>query len=221
MTIKTIIVAAGRGKRMEAGVPKQFLDLGGRPILMHTVEAFAAFSEVITVLPQAHIDRWKELCAEHDFNVPHKIVAGGDERFYSVKNALELVPDDAVVLIHDGVRPFASQRLISDAAEAARLHGSAVPILREVDSLRRKTDGGEFEIIDRHRIYAVQTPQAFSSTLLKQAYSAPYSPEFTDDASVFEKAGNGLFFIEGEKLNFKITTPQDLVLARAVLTMDR
>lgn len=215
-----IFVAGGSGTRMGADVPKQFLELDGVPILQRTIARFIeAIPElrVITVLPSVHFDTWKYLCVTHDFNVPQTLVAGGITRFHSVRNALEKVPDDAYVLVHDGVRPLVSRNLVRTMAEALYECPAAIPVVPVVDTLRYKD--GVFPDPDRSRIVAVQTPQAFHSTVLKNAYRQAYDLSFTDDASVVAANKTPLTQIAGERFNIKITTPEDLVLAEAIRSL--
>ena len=214
-----IIVAGGSGKRMGGEVPKQFLLVAGKPILMHTVEAFARANgdfKFILVLPEAHFTTWHELVAEYNFNIPVILVAGGAERFFSVKNALAHVPNDALVAVHDGVRPFASKETILEAFAVAVEKGSAVPVIDEVDSLRR-VRAGESQAVNRSEYKRVQTPQVFQSTILKNAYNQEYSSLFTDDASVVESIGHAITLTTGNVENIKITTPHELLLAEALI----
>lgn len=214
-----IIVAGGSGKRMGGEMPKQFLLVAGKPILMHTVEAFAHADEgfkFILVLPEAHFTTWHELVAEYNFSIPVTLVAGGAERFFSVKNALAHVPNGALVAVHDGVRPFASKETILEAFAVAAEKGSAVPVIDEVDSLRRVQEG-ESQAVNRSEYKRVQTPQVFQSTILKKAYNQEFSFLFTDDASVVEGIGHAITLTTGNVENIKITTPHELLLAEALI----
>ena len=214
-----IIVAGGSGKRMGGEMPKQFLLVAGKPILMHTVEAFARASEefkFILVLPEAHFSTWNELVEQYNFTIPVTLVAGGAERFFSVKNALAHVPDNALVAVHDGVRPFASIQTINDAFDVATEMGAAVPVIDEVDSLRR-VQSGTSQAVNRSEYKRVQTPQVFSSTILKNAYNQEFSSLFTDDASVVESIGHTITLTTGNVENIKITTPHELLLAEALI----
>lgn len=214
-----IIVAGGSGKRMGGEMPKQFLLVAGKPILMHTVEAFARADEgfkFILVLPEAHFSTWNSLVAEYNFNIPVTLVAGGAERFFSVKNALAYVPTDALVAVHDGVRPFVSKDTINEAFEVAEKNGSAVPVIDEVDSLRRVLDGAS-QAVNRAEYKRVQTPQVFQSTILKKAYNQEFSFLFTDDASVVEGIGHAITLTTGNVENIKLTTPHELLLAEALI----
>jgi len=215
-----IFVAGGSGTRMGGDVPKQFLPLDGKPILQWTIERFLEADPemtVITVLPRVHFQTWKNLCAVHSFDCPQILVAGGLTRFHSVQNALRKVPDGAIVSIHDGVRPLISpdlvRRMLAQMQEGTR---ALLPVVKIVDTLR-STDPG-VPVPDRSKTVRVQTPQMFLSEDIRAAYRQAYDLSFTDDASVAESKGIPLSFIEGERFNLKITTPEDLVLAEAVLT---
>lgn len=206
-----IIVAAGKGVRMGGPVPKQFMLLNGRPILMHTIDAFKKFANIVLVLGSENFDYWRELCAKYDFSVPCTIVAGGAERFHSVKNALDVVPDDAIVGVHDGVRPYVSPEVIEEAYSMAEKMGAAVPVTDCTDSVRIISEGGDANSpFDRSRIKLVQTPQVFRATILKSAYNAEYSSLFTDDASVVEMAGHKIYLTKGDVKNKKITFVNDI-----------
>ena len=214
-----IIVAGGSGKRMGGEMPKQFLLVAGKPILMHTVEAFARADEgfkFILVLPEAHFSTWHSLVNEYNFTIPVTLVAGGAERFFSVKNALAHVPNGALVAVHDGVRPFASKETILEAFAVAAEKGSAVPVIDEVDSLRR-VQAGESQAVNRSEYKRVQTPQVFQSTILQEAYNQEFSAFFTDDASVVESIGETITLTTGNVENIKITTPHELLLAEALI----
>ena len=214
-----IIVAGGSGKRMGGEMPKQFLLVAGKPILMHTVEAFARADEgfkFILVLPEAHFSTWHSLVNEYNFTIPVTLVAGGAERFFSVKNALVHVPNGALVAVHDGVRPFASKETILEAFAVAAEKGSAVPVIDEVDSLRR-VQAGESQAVNRSEYKRVQTPQVFQSTILQKAYNQEFSSLFTDDASVVESIGETITLTTGNVENIKITTPHELLLAEALI----
>jgi 2-C-methyl-D-erythritol 4-phosphate cytidylyltransferase len=217
-----IFVAGGSGTRMGGEVPKQFLLLDGRPILQRTIERFLEAEpelKVITVLPRAHFQTWKDLCAVHSFHCPQTLVAGGLTRFHSVQNALRKVPDGAVVSIHDGVRPLISAALVRrmlDRMASDEDCPALLPVVPVVDTLR-STDPGVPDP-DRSKTVAVQTPQIFRSEAIKAAYRQAYDLSFTDDASVAARNGIPLAFEQGERFNLKITTPEDLVLAEAILT---
>ena len=226
-------MAAGSGSRMGSATPKQFLDLGGKPVLRRTIESFIAAEpdiRVVTVLPKDHISFWKEYCLSADFNYPQLLVQGGFTRFHSVRNALEKVPDGAVVAIHDGVRPLVSAGLIRKMFEmmSARKCRALIPVLPSIDTLRlldKRMDGSGAEVLtaaaqdlDRSRVYRVQTPQMFVSEDIKAAYSQAFDTSFTDDASVAAKKGIPLSFCEGERYNFKLTSPEDLEMARLIIS---
>ena len=220
-----IVTAGGMGTRMGGSVPKQFIQLEGKPILRLTIERFLEAVpdvQVITVLPEAHISTWRQYCIKEDFTCPQRLVKGGFTRFHSVKNALAFVPDGALVAVQDGVRPLLSIGKIRELFTLAQNVPALIPVMPVTDTLKvldRKKDGtlaASGESIDRSRIFGAQTPQIFYSELLKQAYGQGFDILFTDDASVAERYEIPLTFVEGERLNIKITTPEDLVLARAI-----
>jgi len=214
-----IIVAAGSGLRMQTGVLKQFLELCGKPILMHSIEAFMNACKdisVVLVLPTMHINFWQDLCHRHKFAHPHQIAEGGNTRFQSVKNGLSLVSGDGLVAIHDGVRPLASRQTILNCFDDAAQYGCAVPALPINDTVREVSKTAN-RMLDREALRLLQTPQVFDISLLKKAYEQEYSPLFTDDASVFEQAGHIIRLVEGNAENIKITTQNDLVIAEALL----
>jgi 2-C-methyl-D-erythritol 4-phosphate cytidylyltransferase len=213
-----LIVAGGKGTRMGTDVPKQFLLLKGIPVLMHTIRKFseAGCDELILVLPEAQVNEWKALCRQYDFTIPHHIVTGGQERFYSVKNGLALVDKLSVVAIHDGVRPCVTTGLIKKCFHEAIHNGSAVAAVKPKESLRMKKDNRTVAV-DRDMFYSVQTPQVFVGDYIKKAYEQPFTTQFTDDATVYEAAGNLSHVVEGDYRNIKITTPEDLILAEMFL----
>ncbi len=216
-----IFVAGGSGTRMGGDTPKQFLLLDGRPILQCTIERFLEAEpdmKVITVLPKAHFQTWKDLCAVHSFHCPQTLVAGGLTRFHSVQNALRKVPEGAIVSIHDGVRPLVSADLVRRMLERMQSGEcrALLPVIPVVDTLR-STDPAAPDP-DRAKVVAVQTPQVFRSEDIKAAYTQAYDLSFTDDASVAARKEIPLAFEAGERFNLKITTPEDLVLAEAILT---
>lgn len=220
-----IVSAGGSGTRMGALIPKQFLELEGVPILRRTIEVFLSAApdiHVITVLPQAHIPYWRDYCLKEGFTCPQRLVPGGFTRFHSVKNALEYVPDGVLVAVHDGVRPLVTPEKIRELFAAAESAPAVIPVLPVTDTLKvlEKRDGvlaSAGESIDRSRIFGAQTPQVFQSEFLKEAYTRQFETLFTDDASVAEASGIPLTFLEGERFNLKITTPEDLILATAIL----
>ena len=216
-----IFVAGGSGTRMGGDTPKQFLLLDGRPILQCTIERFLEAEpdmKVITVLPKVHFQTWKDLCAVHSFHCPQTLVAGGLTRFHSVQNALRKVPEGAIVSIHDGVRPLVSADLVRRMLERMQSWEcrALLPVVPVVDTLR-STDPATPDP-DRAKVVAVQTPQMFRSEDIKAAYTQAYDLSFTDDASVAARKEIPLAFEAGERFNLKITTPEDLVLAEAILT---
>ncbi|MCD8302285.1 MAG: 2-C-methyl-D-erythritol 4-phosphate cytidylyltransferase [Prevotellaceae bacterium] len=213
-----IIVAGGKGRRMGAALPKQFLPIGGLPILMRTVSAFLAAdpkTHVILVIPEDCQDLWQELCRQHAFEPQCGLACGADSRFRSVAKGLALVPDqgDVLVAVHDGVRPFASPQLINRCFAVAESEGSAIPVIPVVETVRQISPEGGSHVVDREAYRLVQTPQVFRAKLLKEAYCQAYQPSFTDDASVVEHMGHNVTLVEGERGNIKITTPTDLALA--------
>lgn len=215
-----IIVAGGKGLRMGGDVPKQFLPVGGKPVLMRTIGRFHAYSPslgIILVLPKAQQDYWKTLCEEYAFTLPYQIADGGQTRFHSVKSGLALIPDgeQGVVGVHDGVRPFPSVEVIAHCYDEARSKGAAIPVTPVVETLRHI--GGK--TVPRSEYRLVQTPQAFDIQLLKAAYHQDYTDAFTDDASVVEAFGHAISLVEGNRENIKITTPFDLAVADATLKM--
>ena len=219
-----IIVAGGSGTRFGAQMPKQFLELGGQPILMRTIEAFGKIRDgsidVIVTLPAGQMDLWRELCEKYAFTVQHRVVPGGETRWHSVKNALDSIsdPDDVdVIAVHDGVRPMATADLIKRVVDTARQRGSAIPVVMLNDSVRQVEGEGGSHALDRSSLRAVQTPQAFDTRLLLEAYRQPFEPTFTDDASVVERLGHSVTLVEGEPQNLKITRPMDLALAEYLL----
>lgn len=214
-----IIVAGGRGLRMGGELPKQFLPLSGKPVLMRTLELFEGeVSRIILVLPEDHIPFWQELCERYHFTLPHTVALGGETRFHSVRSGLSHLPQAGLVAVHDGVRPLASRALIRRSFEEAERSGGALPACPVTDSLRLRQDEGKSEAVDRSRYVAVQTPQTFDLGQLQQAYQQAYSPLFTDDASVYEAASLGsITLIDGEETNIKLTTPRDLLLAELLL----
>jgi 2-C-methyl-D-erythritol 4-phosphate cytidylyltransferase len=227
-----IIMAAGSGTRMGAEVPKQFLELDGKAILHRTVEIFLNACpgiSIITVLPESHMDYWRQYCLERNFICPQVLVKGGITRFHSVRNALEKVPEGAVVAVHDAVRPLVSESFVKDMFERAETIPSLIPVLPCVDTMKvldkKKIRGEEVlvtmegQTVDRSVLYAALTPQIFHSEVLKEAYGQAFDTSFTDDASVVLKNGKKLSYLIGERFNIKITTQDDLVLAKAILSL--
>ena len=219
MQLYVVIVAGGSGKRMGAGMPKQFLELEGRPVLMHTIERFKSFNEtieIITVLPEDQIRHWLYLQDQHKFIIPQTLVKGGTARFFSVRNGLQFVNTPGLVAIHDGVRPFVSIETIRKCFETAEAIGNAIPAVPVAESLRVISDDGNHPI-NRLNVRQIQTPQVFNAELLIKAYKQDYRPEFTDDATVLESTGEKINLIEGNRENIKITNPEDLVISKALL----
>ena len=226
-----IIMAAGSGTRMGADRPKQFLEIGGKAILQKTMEVFLQASpgiSVVTVLPEAFIDYWKDYCYRRNFTCPQILVKGGITRFHSVRNALERIPEGALVAVHDGVRPLITGRLVEDMFAQAETHPALIPVIPCVDTMKvlskvTQPSGDDVlvtvpgAVADRSVLYGAQTPQIFHSEVIKDAYAQPYDTAFTDDASVVEKYGKSLSYTMGERLNIKITTTDDLILAEAIM----
>lgn len=214
-----LIVAGGSGSRMHSPLPKQFMELNGKPLLMHTFQAFANFDssfEFVLVLPEKEVDTWKNLCKKFGFSIKHSIVKGGKTRFHSVKNGLKLIGGEGIVFIHDGVRPLVSVKTIENCFQTALAYGNALPVILPTESVR-KVSVGKSEAVDRTRYYLVQTPQTFQVPLIKRAYEQKYSKKFTDDASVLENTGASIHLVEGNRENIKITWPADLIMAAALL----
>ena len=215
-----IIVAGGKGLRMGSDIPKQFLPIGGKPVLMRTLERFREYSEdlqIILVLPEAQQDYWRERCQEYNFQVEYQLANGGQTRFHSVQNGLALVPDDAegVVGVHDGVRPFPSIEVIRNCFETARTAKAVIPVIPVVETVRHLEKEGSVTV-PRGDYRLVQTPQTFDIQLLKAANRQPYNDGFTDDASVVESYGYQITLVEGNRENIKITTPYDIIVAEAL-----
>ena len=215
-----IITAGGKGLRMGSDIPKQFLPIAGKPVLMRTLERFRAYSstlQIVLVLPEAQQDYWKQLCKQYDFKVDYQLANGGQTRFHSVQNGLALVPDDVegVVGVHDGVRPFPSIDVILNCYDTARTKKAVIPVIPVVETVRQlKSEGSITVPRDQYRL--VQTPQTFDIQLLKAANRQPYNDGFTDDASVVESYGHAITLVEGNRENIKITTPYDIIVAEAL-----
>ena len=223
-----IIMAAGSGTRMGAALPKQFLELDGKVILQRTIEVFLEACPgitVVTVLPPDFIEYWRNHCLEQNFICPQITVPGGITRFHSVRNALQKIPDGALVAVHDGVRPLVTAELVRTMFGKAETVPALIPVLPCTDTMKvLRKNGDELSTVegstaDRSMLYAAQTPQMFHSEVLKSAYSLPYDTSFTDDASVVQKYGKSLSYTMGERLNIKITTQEDLLLAGAVMSL--
>lgn len=216
-----VILASGEGRRMHSALPKQFLELCGKPILRRTIECFLDFDpgiHLIVALSPERREYWREYCSRTGFRPKMQLVSGGLTRFHSVKNALEYVPDGVLVAIHDGVRPLLPADFLSDLFSRAAHSDAVIPALPPVESLRELQGAGLSRSVDRTRFVTVQTPQVFRSENIKAAYGQPYSPAFTDDASVAEAAGIKISLCEGRRENIKITTPEDLTLAQSIIS---
>ena len=229
-----LIVAGGKGLRMGGEVPKQFICLEGKPILMWTLEAFHRYDhdlQLIVVLPHDQRSYWEALCREHHFTLPHRIADGGDTRFHSVSNGLALTlepsapmnqpspmeAEESLIAVHDGVRPFVSQEVLDRCFRAAEEHEAVIPVIPVIDTLRHITQQEESVTVSRSEYRLVQTPQVFQGRLLHRAYSQPYREEFTDDDSVVESLGVPVTLVEGNRENIKLTTPFDLTIGSALL----
>lgn len=218
--VAVILVAGGSGERMGAALPKQFLSLCGETILEITLRRFLSAlpdAELVVVLPEKEIPRWRDICRAADIEQTHKVCAGGATRFESVRNGIDRVGECDYIAIHDGVRPLVTPALIRRCLETATRCDTAVPVVVPTDSYRVVTTDGGSQIIDRSLLRTVQTPQVFRADILREAYRAEFRAEFTDDASVVEHAGVAVTLCEGERINLKITTPEDLVTARIVI----
>jgi len=217
-----LIVAGGKGVRMQTDIPKQFIEIKGKPILMHTLEAFHRYDasiQLILVLPSVQINLWRDLCEKYAFNLLHQIVIGGQTRYNSVKNGLDIIQIPALVAVHDGVRPFVTTETIKRCFDEAKIHGSAIPVIDLIESIRQVISTGSVSV-DRSKYKLVQTPQVFDSEILKNAYKQEFSSFFTDDASVVEAFGEKINLVEGNRENIKITTGFDLELAEALFKSD-
>ncbi|MCC8197514.1 MAG: 2-C-methyl-D-erythritol 4-phosphate cytidylyltransferase [Tannerellaceae bacterium] len=215
-----IIVAGGKGLRVGSELPKQFIPFQGKPVLMHTMQAFYQWNPnawQILVLPRDHQPYWQMLCKELNCTIPHQIADGGKTRFHSVLSGLQWVDSDSLVAVHDGVRPFVAPEVISACFEEAACSGSAIPVLPMIESLR-KTEDGKSMPVDRTLYHTVQTPQVFRSNLLQEAYQQSFTPLFTDDASVVEAMGTAIRMVPGNRENIKITDPFDLIIAEALFS---
>ena len=217
-----IIVAGGKGLRMGGEIPKQFLPIGGKPVLMRTIEVFRqAYPDIhiILVLPVSQQDYWHQLCQEYNFAVPVRIADGGETRFHSVSNGLKLIPDDTdgLVGVHDGVRPFVAVETIRRCYDEAMEKGAVVPVISVVETVRQLRKDGTSVTVPRDEYKLVQTPQTFRISLLKEAYRQPYTSFFTDDASVVEAMGKPVYLVEGNRENIKITTPADIRFVNGLL----
>lgn len=214
-----LILAGGSGKRMGNEIPKQFVEIAGKPVLIHTLENFQAYDpqiSIILVLPKEQTDFWKNLCGKYHCNIPHTIVEGGKERFFSVQNGLNAITGEGIVFIHDGVRPLVSHDTLRRCQVMAETLGNAIPAIPVAESVRYMTEESSHPV-DRTRLRLIQTPQTFRISLIKKAYRQPYSASFTDDASVLEQTGEPVHLTEGNRENIKITWPYDLSQAEQML----
>jgi len=214
-----IIVAGGTGTRMNNAVPKQFIELNGKPVLMHTIAKFfqaIADITIIVVLADQLKDEWKILCKKNNFTIPHTLTDGGETRYQSVKNGLALVPENCIVGVHDAARPLINEQLIINLFETAEQKGNACPAIPITETIREVVNGNN-KSVDRTNYFIIQTPQCFQSSLLKKAFLQPYRSTFTDDASVLEAIGEKINLVEGNRENIKITTSQDLIIAEALM----
>ncbi|MCC6690603.1 MAG: 2-C-methyl-D-erythritol 4-phosphate cytidylyltransferase [Bacteroidia bacterium] len=223
ITVKkyVVIVAGGIGTRMNSTIPKQFMKLNGKPVLMHTITKFfdcGLNPEIIIALPPSQSENWQQLCTEHKFTTPVKITEGGETRYDSVKKALQLIVEPGLVAIHDAVRPLVNTKTILAAFRDAEMYGNAVPAVPLNDSIR-KIESGKSMAVDRSRYCVIQTPQCFRTEKLKKAYQKEYKTTFTDDASIVEASGEQIHLIDGTPENIKITNPQDLIVAEAIIKL--
>ena len=218
MQKNVIIVAGGSGTRMGRNIPKQFIELNGKPILMHSILAFYNYDNsinIIVALPKDQISFWEKLCIQYSFSNNHKVVEGGQTRFHSVKNALSFITN-GLVAIHDGVRPLVSQKTIENAFSLAKEKGNAIPTIGITESIRIEHNGIN-KVIDRDSVKIIQTPQIFTFELIRNAYKQEFSKKFTDDASVLESIGEAIHLSSGNQENIKITTSFDLIIAEAII----
>ncbi len=210
-----LIVAGGSGNRMSSFIPKQFMELSGKPILMHTLQAFVNADPdfiFIVVLPESQTGYWEKLCIRYDFKIKHTLVPGGTTRFHSVKNGLEKINDEGIVFIHDGVRPLVSAQTIENCCKIATEKGNSLPVIAPAESIRKVEKNMNYAV-DRSKYFLVQTPQTFKVSVIKEAFKQDYSEKFTDDASVLENTGQKIYLVEGNRENIKITFPEDIKLA--------
>jgi 2-C-methyl-D-erythritol 4-phosphate cytidylyltransferase len=223
MKNSVIIVAGGSGTRMGSELPKQFMLLEDRPVLMRAISCFINYDpaiSIVVVLPESQIRYWSELCLKYAFDHPHQVVAGGETRFHSVRNGLYALVDTALVAVHDGVRPLVSQSTIENCFNQAIKTGAAVPVLPVNETLRAGTPE-QSQTVDRTNYFSVQTPQVFRASILKEAYAQMWDAAFTDDASVVERKGFKVVMVQGNRENLKVTYPEDLLLAGVYLKIKR
>ncbi|WP_186758453.1 2-C-methyl-D-erythritol 4-phosphate cytidylyltransferase [Echinicola salinicaeni] len=216
-----IIVAGGKGARMGAPIPKQYLEIGGKPVLMHTLKVFFDFDpemKLVLVIPETDFDFWKELCEKFDFKIPHDLVEGGMSRFQSVKNGLGSIDwAEGLVAIHDGVRPFVDEAVIRNSFQEAARNGSGIAVVPLKDSIRKLTDGNQSFFQEREYFRLVQTPQTFDLAKIKKAFDVTELHHFTDDATVYEHQGWQVSLVAGNLENIKITTPEDMDYANYLI----
>lgn len=216
---KVIIVAGGKGERMKTTVPKQFLILSEKPLLMHTVSRFYQYDrqmEILLVLPENQINYWNELCEKYGFSIHHQVITGGETRFHSVKNALDIIREECLIAVHDGVRPLVDIATIDRCFSKAEKTGTAIPVIDLVDTIREITENRN-ATLERKSYKLVQTPQVFKSEILISSYDKADNKHFTDDASVVEAAGYPIHLVEGNRMNIKITNPLDLKIAELLM----
>ena len=216
-----LMMAGGSGSRMNSIIPKQFAELCGKPVIMHSFQVFYDFDPQINfvlVLPEQHVEMWKKLCEKYNFRIPHQIAFGGETRFFSVKNGLEKIIGEGIVFIHDSVRPLVSVKTIERCLSKTLDKGNALPVIAVGESVRKTHKKGS-KAVDRSQYKLVQTPQTFWVSQIKKAYNQPYSEQFTDDASVLESTGETIQLVEGNLENIKITYPQDLTIAEALMRL--
>jgi len=216
-----LIIAGGLGKRMNSSIPKQFIPIAGKPVLMHTIAKFKNYDpkiNILVIIPRVHIRLWKDLCQEFGFAIEHQIISGGKERFYSVKNGLKQVPKDSLVLIHDGVRPLVSNETIERVVNKSIEKGNAIPFMDITQSVR-KLSKGKSRAINRKDLKVIQTPQGFHSDLIKDAYAKRYRKSFTDDASVLEASGYEINLVKGNNKNMKITSSIDIHIVECLMKL--
>ena len=214
-----LIVAGGKGIRMKSELPKQFVELNGMPLVIRTIDAFSVdhqIDQITMVIPNGYLSYWKELCEKHHFSTALNIIEGGPQRYHSVKRGLSMVPGNALVAIHDAVRPFVSKELIKKGFDIAAKKGNAIPVLAVSESIR-EVSGSLSKAVNRDQYKSVQTPQFFHASLIKNAYQQPFNEWFTDDATVLELSGQQVYLFDGDPSNIKITTPEDLLIAEAIL----
>ncbi|GAF02935.1 2-C-methyl-D-erythritol 4-phosphate cytidylyltransferase [Saccharicrinis fermentans] len=218
MKKSVIIVAGGSGSRMGSEQPKQFLKWCGKPILMHTIERFVSYDRhmrIVLVLPANQVGVWERLCEQYDFTIPLEVALGGNTRFDSVKSGLEVLTEECLVGVHDGVRPLVSLETLENCYVTAAKCGCAIPVTDSFESIREMNESGS-RSVNRAQYKMVQTPQVFVMSVLKEAYELPFQDSFTDDASVYESAGNEVILTAGNRENIKMTTPVDLLVGEAL-----